>query len=565
MEEFFQDAPRLGNPYDADPVLRQLLARLLGDEVLAEVEPGLRSLGERAAGEMLALAGEAEAHEPRHIAYDAWGRRVDRIETAPAWDRLHAIAAEEGIVATAYERRHGPLSRVHQFARLYLFHPSSALVSCPLAMTDGAARLLALEGDEDLRARVVPRLTSRDPARLWTSGQWMTERAGGSDVGRTATVARPDGAGGYRLSGVKWFTSATTAEMALTLARIEGAPEGSRGLSVFCVELRDEAGRLRGIEVLRLKEKLGTRALPTAELALCDTPARLVGAPGRGVATIATLLNVTRLYNACCACGYLARALQLARDYARRREAFGRPLAAHPLHVETLAALAAEHAGALQLTFRAAELCGREETGAAREEEIALLRLVTPLAKALTGKQAVAGVSEALECFGGAGYLEDSGLPVLLRDAQVLPIWEGTTNVLALDLLRAMAKGAGLAPLVADLERQLAAVRAPELVETVHRLRQSAGALQAWFRHAGGDGARLTAGARAFALGLARAYAGALLATQADWELARGDGAVALALARRWAEGHLGAAPGAAAADPAGALRLVFPDREGAA
>lgn len=553
MSVFLQSPPRLANTFDADPLLRALLARRLPPALLAELEPGLRALGARAAGEMLALADQAEAQPPRHVPYDAWGRRVDRIETAPAWGRLHAIAAEEGVVATAYERRHGALSRLHQFARLYLYHPSSAIYSCPLAMTDGAARVLELHARPELRERLLPRLVSRDPSRFWTAGQWMTERAGGSDVARTETLATPDPAGGFRLTGVKWFTSATTSEIALTLARLPGAPAGSRGLSLFLVETRDAEGALAGIEILRLKDKLGTRALPTAELALAGARAELVAEPGRGVATIATMLNITRLYNSCCAAGYLARALQLAGDYATRREAFGRPLAEHPLHAETLAGLAAEQAGALHLTFRAAELLGREEAGAAGEEERALLRLLTPIVKALTGKQVVAGVSEALECFGGAGYVEDTGLPRLLRDAQVLPIWEGTTNVLALDFLRAIAREGGPGPLLADLEALVAGARDPSLAPSVERVRRNAAAHAAWLRGAVDEPDALTTGARALALGLARAYAGALLVAQADWEIGRGGERPTLALARRWAEAHLGAAPRPAdAGAPAG-------------
>lgn len=557
MSEFFQEGPRLGNPYRGDPLLGRLLARLLPRELVAEIEPGLVALGERAASEMPPLAAAAERQPPRHLPFDPWGRRVDAIELSPAWRRLHEIAAEEGIVATAYERRHGALSRLHQFARLYLYHPSSAIYSCPLAMTDGAARALERYADEALRAHALPHLTSRDPQQFWTSGQWMTEKSGGSDVSGTETEARRDGER-FRLFGVKWFTSATTAEMALALARIEGAPAGSAGLSMFYLELRDAAGALDGIEILRLKEKLGTRALPTAELRLAGVPARLVGEPGRGVATIATMLNITRLYNACCASGYLARGLALARDYARRRRAFGRQLAEQPLHLETLATVAVEHAGALALTFRAAELLGREECGEASEAERAVLRLLTPLVKLLTGKQAVAGVSELLECFGGAGYLEDTGLPALLRDAQVLPIWEGTTNVLALDLLRALERDEALPSLLDDLDRQLAPARGGDLAEAAHRVWASAGTLQAWVRHAREDGERLEAGARGFALGLARAYAGALLLAQASWERTTSGAAPTASAARRWARRHLGEAP-VAADDPRDAAELVFP------
>ena len=449
MSSFFQEPPRLGNQYDDDRVLRSFLRRYLTPHVLADAEPGLRRLGGRAAGEMIELAREAEGAPPVHVPFDPWGRRVDEIRVSPAWRALHRIAAEEGIVATAYERMHEE-ARLHQFALLYLYHPSSAIYSCPLAMTDGAARVLEKEADEELRREIFPHLVSRDPNEMWTAGQWMTERRGGSDVSGIDTVAKRDG-NAFRLYGNKWFTSATTSEIALTLAKIEGSSE----LSLFMLRLRENDGRLRQIRIDRLKDKLGTRALPTAELALEGTPAYLIGGEGGGVKKIATVLNITRLYNACCAVGFMRRGLALARDYATRRHAFGRPLCNQPLHVETLAKLEVDFEASFHLAFFAAQLLGKQEMGTATTQERVILRLLTPLAKLFTAKKAVAVVSEVLECFGGAGYVEDTGLPVLLRDSQVLTIWEGTTNVLSLDLLRALRCEDALEALVNDLVRRI--------------------------------------------------------------------------------------------------------------
>ena len=183
------------------------------------------------------------------------------------------------MVAAAYERQYGRFARIYQFALAYLFHPSTDIYTCPLAMTDGAARTLLRSGNQALIERAVPHLTSRDPAQFWTSGQWMTESTGGSDVGRSETVARPDEEGMWRLYGRKWFTSAATSQIALALARPEGNPPGGRGLALFYVETRDEGGRLCNIRVNRLKDKLGTRKLPTAELTLEGTPAQLVAGP----------------------------------------------------------------------------------------------------------------------------------------------------------------------------------------------------------------------------------------------------------------------------------------------
>ena len=368
---------------------------------------------------------------------------------------MHTIAAEEGLVATAYERKSGALSRAHQFALVYLLNATTGVYSCPLAMTDGAAKTLTSTGNRALIDRAVTRLTSRDPARAWTSGQWMTERTGGSDVAISETVAKADPIGGdlFRLHGTKWFTSATTSQMALTLARPEGNPPGGAGLALFSVERRDDAGALNGISIHRLKDKLGTRMVPTAELTLDGARATVVSGTTNGIKNITPMLAITRTWNAVCAVSGMRHALQLARDFANRRVAFGSPLRDKPLHADTLAGMQAEFEGAFHLTFRAVELLGREEARELTDAEAQLLRLITPLAKLTTGKQAVAVASEALEAFGGAGYIEDTGLPRILRDAQVLPIWEGTTNVLALDVLRALSRVGSLDAIAREVTR----------------------------------------------------------------------------------------------------------------
>ncbi len=530
---FFQDAPRLDNTYDADGLLREYLGRRLG-AARAEVEPELRHLGDLAAHELFDLQRAGRLVEPRHEPFDAWGRRVDRIELTPLWQRAARLAAEHGLVAVAYERRHGALSRVVQLALLHVVEPSLDVYSCPLAMTDGAARTLLDLGNAELVARAVPRLTSRDPAAAWTSGQWMTERTGGSDVGRTETIARrtPDG---WRLHGTKWFSSAVTAEMALALARPEGNPAGGKGLALFYLETRRPDGLMNGIVVHRLKDKLGTRKLPTAELGLEGALAVPVAGLTDGVRNVSAMLNVTRLWNAICAVAGMQRAVALARDYARRREAFGAPLAAKPLHADTLAGLEAEREGAFLLAFRAAELLGRREAGEADESELLALRAVTPLAKLTTGKQAVAVASEALECFGGAGYVEDTGLPRLLRDAQVLPIWEGTTNVLALDALRALA-GAGAADALGDeIRRPALATRDPGLRAPAEAALRALEHARAWLDRTHAEPRAIEAGARRLALTLGRALEVALLCEHAQACVDGGLGGRAAAAARRLA------------------------------
>ena len=232
---FFQAPPTLGNQFGDDRVLRSHLTRVLPPDVLREIAPALEHMGELAGGHLFRMQMEDRLNEPKLVQWDAWGHRVDRIEVSPLWREAAVIAAEQGVVATAYEKKHGALSRLHQMSLLYLFNPSTDVYSCPLAMTDGAAKTLLSHGNKALIERAVPRLLHRDPKQAWTSGQWMTERTGGSDVGISETVARqtPEG---WRLFGTKWFTSATTSQMALTLGRPEGNPEGGRGLALFYLE-----------------------------------------------------------------------------------------------------------------------------------------------------------------------------------------------------------------------------------------------------------------------------------------------------------------------------------------
>lgn len=439
MKDFYQSAPTLENTYESDHNLKKYLKSKIPNQYFSDIESHLKKVGELAVTEWLDWSTRAMKSPPALVQYDPWGKRIDRIEVSQAWLSLEKAAAVEGIVAIAYDRKQKEFSRVYQMALLYLYSSSSAFYSCPLAMTDGAARAIELYGSDEMKTKAFKNLTSRDPKNFWTSGQWMTERSGGSDVSETSTLAKQVGTN-YQLFGTKWFTSATTSQMALTLARTEGAEADSRGLSLFYLELRNENQMLNQIEVLRLKDKLGTKALPTAELNLVGTPAHLVGRLGEGVKTIASVLNITRIYNSICSLSHMRRGLDLAWSYARKRKAFGAYLIDHALHKKTLQDLELEFEKCFKLTFFVVELLGKEECRVASEEERKLLRALTPIVKLYTAKKTIAISSEVIESFGGAGYIEDTGLPYLLRDAQVYSIWEGTTNILALDFLRVCEK-----------------------------------------------------------------------------------------------------------------------------
>jgi acyl-CoA dehydrogenase len=413
--------------WSASPDFRNLVRRKLSDEAWAWAEPQLAAMGERAAKEVAPLAAIADRERPRLVTHDARGERICRVEYHSSYRDMERIAYGSGMVAMKYEpHEHSASSTLVGFSLGYLFAMAESGLYCPLCMTDGVARILTKYGTPEQVMQAVPHLTSRDLATLWTGGMFLTERAGGSDVGANETLARKDADGTWRLYGHKWFCSNVDAEAVLVTARPEGGGEGTRGLRTFLMLTRGN----NGFTIERLKEKLGVRSMATGEVTLNGARAEEVG----GFHAMAEMLNLSRLYNAVASVGVIGRAVYEARHYIERRSVFGRPVIEFPLAQATFFDIEAEQVGATLMTFEAIEALGRADAG--DEEAARLLRFLTPIVKAVTGKLAVPCVSEAMELVGGNGYIEDHPLPRLLRDAQVLPIWEGTTNILVLDALR---------------------------------------------------------------------------------------------------------------------------------
>jgi alkylation response protein AidB-like acyl-CoA dehydrogenase len=395
------------------------------------------------------------------------------------------------MVAIPYEAYYGHHSRVYQFVKYHIWTGSSAYVTCPSAMTDGAARLLSrhlLDPDLPLEQQRVFReayknLISRDPSRAWTSGQWMTERSGGSDVRGTETIATiaptndvtenavcaadADGLalGPYSINGFKWFSSATDANMAILLAKTPA------GISTFFAPMRRCASKshdhdyaapsaqeceMNGVNIQRLKPKLGTRPVPTAELVLRDARAWMVGKDGHGVREIATILNITRIHTAVSALGLWGRGLAISRAFARVRKVEGGKLLPDvPAHVRTLAENTVNYAAMMHLGFFTVSLLGICEHPSKLDshtyaesalvadvgQAAALFRLLTAVTKAQCSKMSIIGLQECMESLGGVGYLEDEqefNVARLFRDANVNSIWEGTTDVMATDVVRVM-------------------------------------------------------------------------------------------------------------------------------
>ncbi|TFK64633.1 hypothetical protein BDN72DRAFT_825377 [Pluteus cervinus] len=466
VENGFQVTPFVEeNPYTSDTVLPSLLRRILPSELLGEIENDLTRFGGEVITSIRALGSGNRVAPPRLIQYDQWGRRVDILETSEGWRDLKAAAQKEGIPAIFYERIYGEHSRVYGFAKVLLMVGDSHEVFCPLSMTDGTARVLELLGSDEMKKEFLPRLTSRDPSYAFTAGQWMTERPGGSDVSRTETVASPTNitnqlGSQYALNGFKWFSSATDSDIAVALARTGSVEQGSRALSLFLIPLRlpllrsptepEPSPTSNRIFVHRLKNKIGTHTLPTAELSLEGTKAYLIGSLNQGVKNISPVLNITRVWSAMGSIGGLRKCLAIATAYSKVRAVQGGRtlLKDAPIHVSQLASLHILYRALTHLVFGAVQLLGKAECGVATVEELRRLRILTPTVKAFSAEKAPAAMEEAMTTLGGAGYMEENGFGQLIRDSLVEKIWEGTTTVLSLDIARAAQDPANVGALL---------------------------------------------------------------------------------------------------------------------
>ncbi|ABM30756.1 acyl-CoA dehydrogenase family protein [Paracidovorax citrulli] len=426
-----------------DAALQEALQRAGAAHALPALGDYARRLG--SAGTH-ALAELANRHTPILHRFDSRGRRADRVEFHPAWDALMALYRGEGLVSMPFDSdRPGRWSA--WAAGFYLHGQVEQGTLCPATMTQAAIPLLRKE--PALWARLGDRLHSRthDPreapahekAGIWL-GMGMTEKQGGSDVRANTTVATPLGAGGrggeYRLRGHKWFFSTPQSDAHLVVARTgEGGP-----FACFYVPRRLQDGTLNGVHVQRLKDKVGNRSNASAEVEFHDAWGVLMGEEGRGIPTIIEMATYTRLNCVAGSAAILRQATVQAIAYARRRHAFGKALAEQPLMRTVLADLALESEAALALLMRLAEAFERDADGTATPADRAWKRVMTPAAKFWVCKRGVEMAGEAMEVFGGNGYVQEGVMARLFLEAPVNSIWEGSGNVMCLDVLRALAR-----------------------------------------------------------------------------------------------------------------------------
>jgi alkylation response protein AidB-like acyl-CoA dehydrogenase len=535
------EAAKPNNFFAADANLRAVLRRVMGDTRYAAFEPRLSAFGAQAATvlDQWAKLEDRVGNHPRLDRYSSIGQRTESIEFHPNHDAAGEVIWASGIMALQAEPGHN----VEQMALFYLLgHNGEGGHTCSIACTAGLVHALQGVGDEALKAKYLPPLLSADYAKRHHGAQFLTEVQGGSDVGANALPAKLDTDGAWRLSGEKWFCSNVNADQFLVMARPEGAPEGTRGLAVFLVPRLLDDGTTNGFHIRRLKDKLGTRTLASAELDFAGAFAYPIGPLDAGFkTTVELVLNTSRLLNSVICAGVMRRAAIEAGTYACHRRAFGQPIASYPLVQEAVAECLAENYAAVASGFALAALLDTIETGAASDDDKAVYRLLVNLNKYATSVRGSTVVHRAIEVLGGNGAIESfSILPRLYRDMVVLESWEGTHNVLCLQVLRDIQRYRLDEPYFRWLDSQLRDITAVEL-QTTRDAVASAGARAAHVlaRLAALPPDAQQAHARRLADALIDTAQAALLLKEAQWELEQGLPTLKVDAAGHFAALHL--------------------------
>lgn len=438
------------NAFLEDVELRSLLPLYLQQELLELLLPHLTRLGKQATSELDRLAYEADRNPPSLQHRSRAGQDEQKVVKHPSYLALEKVAfGDYGLAAMSH--RSGvlgwpaPMPPAAKYALTYLLVQAEFGLCCPLSMTDSLTRTLRKYSDPELVQRYLAHLTSQDLDELFQGAMFMTEQGAGSDVAATATMAIPDEAeprGAWRLHGEKWFCSNPDADLGMVLARTRGAPEGMKGVSLFLLPKVLPDGTRNSYRIIRLKDKMGTRSMASGEIRFEGAKAWLVGEPGRGFAQMADMVNSSRLSNGMRSAGMMRRAFAEALHFSRHRVAFGQHLVEMPLMQRQLAKILAPTEQARTMMLQTADALHRADKG--EEGMYALTRLLTPLIKFRACRDARKVTGDAMEVRGGCGYIEEWGDARIVRDAHLGSIWEGTSNIVALDVIRAIRREGAL-------------------------------------------------------------------------------------------------------------------------
>jgi acyl-CoA dehydrogenase len=509
------------NLFTTDAELHGLLALYLPDDLRRHMQPHFERLGGLAGGLLDELAGTADRNPPTLKQRTRTGLDDQKVVKHPAYVEMERLAlAEFGLAAISHRDDtlgwQGKMPPLVKYVLTYLFVQAEFGLCCPVSMTDSLTRTLKKFGKPELVARYLPRLTSLDFDELAQGAMFMTEQAAGSDIAATATLAHQEADGSWRLTGDKWFCSNPDADFAMVLARADDGLAGMKGVSLFLLPRRLDDGSLNRYRIIRLKDKLGTRSMASGEIRLEGAVAYLVGEAGRGFVQMADMVNNSRLSNGVRAAGLMRRAVAEAEFIASERRAFGRTLEQMPLMQRQLDKLRLPAEQARTMVCQTALALARSDAG--EPEAYALLRILTPLIKFRACRDARKVTGDAMEVRGGCGYIEEWSDARLVRDAHLGSIWEGTSNIVALDVIRAVKREGSLPVLRAHCEKLLAdATLAPAFAKALRDALARAAALAETAAHEGGD----------------------VLARQAASALYHCTSAIAMA----WEASHSGSAP----------------------
>lgn len=444
MKVLQQDARQTTNFFTEDETLHQLLDMMLDKELFVYAKRELTDFGELCAGAIDVRAKHTDREgEPRLQRYNAYGEEVSEVWVNEGYKKTIEETYNTGIVGYVHKNipqlgRKG--NYVYSFAQGYLLSHAEPGFYCPVTLTMATAYLLDHYASEELKQRFLPHVCATGDTELYEGATFLTERQGGSDVGANIVKARQDGQH-YLMYGEKYFASNVgMCGVAMVLARIEGASTGSKGLTLFAVPWRLDNGKINNLRIRRLKDKLGVRAVPSGEVEFDGSLAYVVGEPNKGIYYMLEALNLSRICNAVASIGIMRRGFLEAKHYVTNRNAFGQPLIQYPMIQDTLVKYAAKVHVEVATVFDLIQLYDRVTSGQGDEQDMILNRLNIAIMKKETAEQAVHYASEAIELHGGNGYIEDFVTPRLLRDAQVLTVWEGTANILALELIRLVDK-----------------------------------------------------------------------------------------------------------------------------
>ena len=433
------------NLFEADPS-QALLRCYLPEDLHAHLLPHLKRLGGLAGALLDDLASVADKHPPTLSVRTRSGIDQSVVEKHPAYIELERYAYSEfGLAAMSHRAGvlgwHSPMPPAAKYALTYLFVQAEFGLCCPVSMTDSLARTLRKFGDPALVDKVLPMVTTQDFDALHQGAMFMTEQGAGSDVSATSTVATQADDGTWRLHGDKWFCSNPDAGFAMVLARSEPV-EGLKGISLFLLPRDLPDGSHNHFRILRLKDKLGTRSMARGEIRMEGAMAWLVGERGKGFKHMADMINNSRLSNGVRAAGLMRRALTEALYVAKNRRAFGKRLIDMPLMQRQLSKMAVWTEQGRSMVFQTARALEAADRGDAQAKPLA--RILTPLIKFRTCRDARKVTGDGMEVRGGCGYIEEWSDPRVLRDAHLGSIWEGTSNIVALDVIRAIQKEGSL-------------------------------------------------------------------------------------------------------------------------